>query len=205
MKSLKLFPAFALSATLFIQTLSANNIENAYDFGGTTIKIAATTENVIVNLGAVGKEEVTIKIVNNDETILMTETVKNVKDFGKKYNVKALENGKYRLIVTKKTIRTEQPFTVHNGVVSMSQAEQKEKFLPTVNFHDDKLDVNVLLGNYSNIIVTLYDENGKEVMSEKHYVQLQLNQRYNVSKLTKGTYIASVKAGDETFTYSFSK
>jgi hypothetical protein len=205
MKSIKLFSTIAIAASLFVQTLSANNIENAYDMGGTSLKIAATTENVIVNLGTVEKEEITIKIVNSDETALITETVKNVTDFSKKYNVKRLEDGQYRLIVTKKTIRTVQPFSIRGGVVSMSALEQKEKFLPTVNFRNDKLDVNVLLGNYSNIMLKIYDEEGKLVKNEKHYVVLQLNQRYDVSQLPKGNYTAQVMAGDETFTYSFEK
>jgi hypothetical protein len=205
MKSIKLFSTFALAASLFVQTLSANNIENAYDMSGTSLKIAATTENVIVSLGTVEKEEITIKIVNNDGTSLINETVKNVKDFSKKYNVTRLEDGAYRLIVTKKTIRTVQPFSIKGGVVSMSALEQKEKFLPTVNFHNDKLDVNVLLGNYSNILVKIYNEDGKIVKEEKHYVVLQLNQRYDVSQLPKGSYTAEIKAGDETFIHSFER
>ncbi len=205
MKSIKLLSTIAIAASLFVQTLSANNIENAYDMGGTTLKIAASNENVIVNLGTVEKEEITIKIMNSDETTLINETIKNVKDFSKKYNVKRLEDGQYRLIVSKKTIRTVQPFSIKGGVVSMSALEQKEKFLPTLSYRNDKLDINVLLGNYSNILVKIYDAEGEIVKNEKHYVVLQLNQRYDVSQLPKGSYTAEVKAGDETFMYSFEK
>jgi hypothetical protein len=205
MKSLKFLSTLAVAATLFTQSLFANTSENTYDLGGTTVTIAATAENVIVNLGTVEKETVIIRIEDKDQNTLLTETVKNSKDFAKKYKVNRLEDGNYRLIVTKKTIRTVQPFSIKDGVVSMSPADQKEKFLPTVNFHNNKLDVNVLLGNYSNIYVKLYDQDGKTILHEKHYVALQLNQRYNLEQLPAGSYTAEVKAGDETFTYELKK
>jgi hypothetical protein len=87
----------------------------------------------------------------------------------------------------------------------MSGLDKKEKFLPTMSFNDGKLDVNVLLGNYSNIIVKLFDNEGRVVMSDKHYAEFKLNQRYDLSKLPAGTYVAEVLAGDETFSYSVTK
>jgi hypothetical protein len=205
MKSIKLFSALAFATTLFVQTLAANNIENFYDMDGTPLRIAASSENVIVDLGTVEKEEITITIKNNDDITLLTEKVKNVKDFAKKYNVKRLEDGAYRMIITKKTIRTVQPFTMEKGKVIMSPNEKKEKFLPTISFSNNKLDVNVLLGNYSNILVKVYDTEGNIVVDEKHYVALQLNKRFNMEKLQTGRYTAEVKAGDETFSYTFKK
>lgn len=206
MKSLKLFSAFAFATTLFVQTLSAANIiENTYDVSGTVVKIAANTSNVIVNLGDVEKEEITIRLADANDNTLVKETVKNVKGFAKKYNVSRLDDGQYNLIVTKKTVRTVQPFNVEHGEVRMLETEKKEKFLPTVYFKDDKLDVNVLLGNYSNIIVKLFDNEGREVMNDKHFVALTLNKRYDLSKLANGAYVAEVKAGDETFSFVLTK
>ena len=205
MKSIKFFSAFAFAATLFVQTLSANSVENTFDMGGTVVKIAATSQNVIVNLGDVLKEEITINIVDKDQNLLLTETVKNMKGFTKKYNMSRLEDGDYKMIITKKTIRTVQPFSLERGEVKMSESDKKEKFLPTLSFQNNKLDVNVLLGNYSNIIVKLYDNEGREVMNDKHYAELKLNQRYDLTKLPAGAYVAEVRAGDETFNYAITK
>ena len=44
--------------------------------------------------------------------------------------------------------------------VHISEIEKKEKFLPVVSFKDNKLDVNVLLGNFSNITVKITDNEG---------------------------------------------
>jgi hypothetical protein len=205
MKSIKLFSAFAFATSLFVQTLSANVIENTYKVDGVEVKIASNAKNVIVNLGDVQNEEIKISLVDDDQNTLMTETVKDVKGFIKKYNISRLEDGSYKIIITKKTVRTVQPFSIEKGEVKMSGLDKKEKFLPTMSFNDGKLDVNVLLGNYSNIIVKLFDNEGRVVMSDKHYAEFKLNQRYDLSKLPAGTYVAEVLAGDETFSYSVTK
>lgn len=205
MKSIKFLSTFALAATLFVQTLSANAIENVYTMDGTTVKIASTQKNIIVNLGDVQNEDITIALMDEDQNTLVSETVKDVKNFVKKYNVSRLEDGDYKMIITKKTIRTVQPFSIKRGEVTMSIDDKKEKFLPTISFKDDKLDVNVLLSNYSNIIVKIYDNEGREMMNDKQMAEFKLNKRYNLSKLQTGVYVAEVTAGDETFRYTITK
>jgi hypothetical protein len=205
MKSIKLFSAFAFATSLFVQTLSANVIENIYNVDGVEVKIASNAQNVIVNLGDVQNEEINISIMDDDQKTLMSETVKDVKGFVKRYNVSRLEDGIYKMIITKKTIRTVQPFSIEKGIVKMSNMDKKEKFLPTLSFNNGKLDVNVLLGNYSNIVVKLFDNEGREVMTDNHYAEFKLNKRYDLVKLPTGVYVAQVMAGDETFSYTVVK
>jgi hypothetical protein len=205
MKSIKLFSAFAFATSLFVQTLSANVIENTYNVDGVEVKIASNAQNVIVNLGDVQNEEIKITLVDDDQNILLTETVKDVKSFTKRYNVSRLDDGSYKMIITKKTVRTVQPFSIEKGIVKMSNLDKKEKFLPTLSFDNGKLDVNVLLGNYSNIVVKLFDNEGREVMTDNHYAEFKLNKRYDLVKLPTGIYVAQVMAGDETFSYTMVK
>jgi hypothetical protein len=205
MKSIKLFSAFAFATSLFVQTLSANVIENTYNVDGVEVKIASNAQNVIVNLGDVQNEEIKISLVDDDQNILLTETVKDVKSFTKRYNVSRLDDGSYKMIITKKTVRTVQPFSIEKGIVKMSNMDKKEKFLPTLSFNNGKLDVNVLLSNYSNIVVKLFDNQGREVMTDNHYAEFKLNKRYDLVKLPTGVYVAQVMAGDETFSYTVVK
>jgi hypothetical protein len=205
MKSIKLFSAFAFATSLFVQTLSANVIENTYNVDGVEVKIASNAQYVIVNLGDVQNEEIKISLVDDDQNILLTETVKDVKSFTKRYNVSRLDDGSYKMIITKKTVRTVQPFSIEKGIVKMSNLDKKEKFLPALSFNNGKLDVNVLLGNYSNIIVKLFDNEGREVMTDNHYAEFKLNKRYDLVKLPTGVYVAQVMAGDEIFSYTVTK
>jgi hypothetical protein len=54
---------------------------------------------------------------------------------------------------------------------------RKDMFLPTVIQRDKKLDVNVRLGNYSNISVNMYNNEGVKTFEDKQYVVLTLNKR----------------------------
>ncbi len=194
-----LFALLALVATLFTTTLSANVIENTFDLAGTTVKISAAQKGIIVNLGSVQKETVSIIIKDANENILLNEMVKESPNFVKRYNMSQLPNGAYTLTVTKKTQRTVQPFEITKDGLTITGLEKKEKFLPVVYFQKDKLDVNVLLGNYSNITVTILDNEGHKITTDKNYVVLDLHKRYNLSDLPNGAYIVEVTAGDETF------
>ena len=194
-----LFAVLALVATLFTTTLSANVIENTFDLSGTTVKISAAQKGIIVNLGSVQKETVSIVIKDADENVLVNEMVKETPNFIKRYNMSQMPNGAYTLTVTKKTQRTVQPFELTKGGLTITELEKKEKFMPVVSFQNNKLDVNVLLGKYSNISVTILDNEGRNVTTDKNYVVLDLHKRYNLSDLPNGAYIVEVMAGDETF------
>ena len=198
----RLFLILALVATLFTTAAKANNAEKIYDLDGTSVKISAVSKTILVNLGSVKNEEVIIKIEDAQGNILVSETVKEKLVFSRTYNVSQLENGAFTLFIVKKMTKTIQPFNVFNGQVTMLAAEMKEKFLPLLIQKNDKLDVNVLLGNYSNITVIVYDNEGHKVFEDKNYVVFDLHKRYDLSKLNKGSYLAEVTAGDEVAYYN---
>ena len=198
----RLFLILALVATLFTTAAKANNAEKIYDLDGTSVKISAVSKTILVNLGSVKNEEVIIKIEDAQGNILVSETVKEKAVFSRTYNVSQLENGAFTLFIVKKMTKTIQPFNVFNGQVTMLAAEMKEKFLPLLIQKNDKLDVNVLLGNYSNITVIVYDNEGHKVFEDKNYVVFDLHKRYDLSKLNKGSYLAEVTAGDEVAYYN---
>ena len=156
----------ARAATLFTNTLSAHNIESSFDLSG-TVKISAANNAIIVNLGAVEKEVVSIVVRDHTGSILLNETVKKTPNFIKKYNMSRLERGDYTMTITKTTLRTVQPFKVTKDGIVMTEMEKVEKFIPFVNLKNDKLDVNVLLKDYGNITVNIYDNQGLRIKQDK--------------------------------------
>jgi hypothetical protein len=222
----RLFIILALTANTFFspaqaQPLSVNNpfktelafindikngiSENKFDLEGTAVKVTSESKSIVVNLGKVTKEEVSIKIEDAEGNVLLAETVKEIPFFAKRYNLSQLEKGNYKLTITKSTVRTVQPFQVTTEGIQISEIEKKEKFLPVLNQKGSKLDVNVLLGNYSNIIVSIVNNEGRKVFVDTNYVVMDLHKRYDLSKLASGVYIAEVKAGDETFYYTVTR
>ena len=196
----QLFSVLMLAITLFSTTLKADNGSFSYDLGGgTNVKISAisNTKTVVVSLTNVSKEEVTIAL-EGDEGTLVTENVKGKPSFSKRYSLVNLEAGSYRVVITKKATKTIQPFELTRTSVVLFESERKEKFLPSLSQNGTKVDVNVLLGNYSNIKVNIYDNEGRKVFDDVNYVVMLLHKRYDLAKLPKGGYVVEVIAGDET-------
>jgi hypothetical protein len=197
----RLFFVLSLVVTLFTNTLFAGSGEFTYDLGGgTNVKISAVAnaKSIMVSLNNVATEEVSISLQDNDGISFFSEKVKSTPRFAKKYNLSNLEAGSYNVIVTKKAIKTIQPFELTNTSVVLFETEKKEKFLPMVIQNGSKIDVNVLLGNYSNIKVKIYNSEGQIVYDDMNYVVLTLHKRYDLEKLPKGAYVVEVVAGDET-------
>lgn len=196
----RLFFVLILAITLISTTVKADNGSFSYDLGGgTNLKISAiqNTKTVVVSLTNVTNEEVTIELEGADGT-LVTDNVKGKPTFTKKYNLVNLESGNYRVVVTKKATKTVQPFELTSKSLVLFESERKEKFLPSLNQNGTKMDVNVLLGNFSNIKVNIYDNEGRKVYDDTNYVVMLLHKRYDLSKLPSGGYVVEVVAGDET-------
>jgi hypothetical protein len=199
MKTIKFFAAFALVAILSTQTLFARNLP--FD----DVIISSATESVSLNLGNVGSNAISVKIVNEAQEAILTEKVKNKPNFLKKYDVTTMPSGHYTMIITKENSRVTQPFIVQKGVLSLSETDKKVKYFPAFYFKNDNMDVNVFLGYYGTITVNVLDEEGNKVFSQKHDNVEVLHRRYNMSQLACGTYKVEVFAGDETFSYLISR
>lgn len=200
MKNSKFFATFALAALLFNTAFSGTTSNQ--DFAS----ISATTNSIIVQMNSVAQEAIEVKIVNEEGIIVLTETVKNVKSFNKKYNMSQLLNGNYSMIVTRYAYRTIQPFSIKNGALTMFGADKKEQFVAVFDFQNSSLKINFLLKDYGNIKVTLYDNEGRNLLFNKTYKDaLSFHQIYNLSKLPTGIYFVEMTTPQETFYYTIVK
>jgi hypothetical protein len=190
----------AIALSIFTFTAKADNVERSFKIEGTNINITAidNSKTVMVTLTNTATGDLTVVLEDASGTKYATDAIKSSARFAKKYNLSQLEAGNYRLVVTKNAFKTIQPFELTNRAVILNELERKDKFLPTISQKDNKMDVNVLLGNYSNVIVKVYDTEGKLAFTDKNYVVLTLHKRYDLSKLAKGSYVVEVLAGDET-------
>jgi hypothetical protein len=199
MKTIKFFVTIVLFSILSVSTTYAEKMPVD------DVIISNTTAAVVVNLGNVGKNVITVKIVNDAQETMMTESVKNAADFIKRYNVAALPSGQYSLVISRLNSRITQPFSVQNGELSLSELDKKVKYFPTLAFKDDKLDVNVFLGYYGTITVNLINDDGNKIFSDRNKKVDKLHKRYGFSGVSRGTYTVEVLAGDEAFYYSMLK
>ena len=190
----------ALAVSMFTTTLKADSLENIFILEGANIRITAieNSKSVMVTLNNTSTGEMTVTLEDAFGARFASDKIKPAARFAKKYNLSQLEAGNYRLVVTKNFVKTIQPFELTYRAVVLNELERKEKFLPSINQSGKNVDVNVLLGNYSNIIVKIYGNDGLTAFEDKNYVVLTLHKRYDLSKLPAGTYVVEVLAGDET-------
>ena len=190
----------ALAVSMFTTTLKADSLENIFILEGANIRITAieNSKTVMVTLNNTSTGEMTVTLEDAFGAPFASDKVKPSARFAKKYNLSQLEAGNYKLVVTKNFVKTIQPFELTYRAVVLNELERREKFLPSINQSGKSVDVNVLLGNYSNIIVKIYGNDGLTSFEDKNYVVLTLHKRYDLSKLPSGAYIVEVLAGDET-------
>ncbi len=190
----------AIAISMLTTTLKADSVERIFNIEGANIRITAieNSKSVMVTLNNTSKGEVTVALEDAFGANFATDKVKSTAKFAKKYNLTQLEAGNYRLVVTKNFIKTIQPFELTSNNIILNELERREKFVPSINQKGQNLDVNVLLGNYSNITVRLYSNEGLLTFEDKNYVVLTLHKRFDLSKLPTGAYIVEVVAGDDT-------
>ena len=191
---------------MFTTTLKADSIENIFVLEGANIRITAieNSKTVMVTLNNTSTGEMTVALEDAFGTHFATDKIKPAARFAKKYNLSQLEAGNYRLVVTKNLVKTVQPFQLTDRDIVLNEVERREKFLPMIAQNGKMLDVNVLLGNYSNIVVKIYGNDGLMSFEDKNYVVLTLHKRYDLAKLPTGSYVVEVLAGDETQYFNIS-
>ncbi len=198
MKSFKFF--ITIFAMLLNVALFANNSERTVELAGSNVRISAVsnTKAVTLNVNNLQNDVLEVSLEDAQGVVLYSETAKNTNSFSKRLSLINLEAGNYILTIKKNLVKTVQPFELTETSVIISENERKEKFLPNIVQKGKKLDVNVLLGNYSNVHVLIYDNEGRVVFEETNYVVLDLHRRFDLSKLGSGIYLVEVVAGDET-------
>ena len=197
MKSRTVF--ISIFAMLLNVAVFANNSERFVELAGSSVKISAVanTKAITVNVNNLVNDVLEVSLQDAVGVILYSETVKNTNSFTKRLSLVNLDAGHYILIIRKNLVKTVQPFELTETSVIISENERKEKFLPNIFQKGNKLDINVLLGKYSNVHVLIYDNEGRLMFEETNYVVLDLHKRFDLSNLSTGTYLVEVIAGDE--------
>ena len=196
----RLFFVLILAISLFTNTIKADNGSFSYDLGGgTNVKISAISniKAIVVSFTNITEEGVTVAL-EGENGLLVTDNVNAKPNYSKKYNLINLETGRYRVIITKKATKTVQAFELTANDVVLFESERKETFMPNIIQKGSNVDVNVLLSNYANIKVNIYDNAGHIVFDDINYVILNLHKRYDLSKLPAGGYVVEVIANGDT-------
>ena len=199
MKTHTIFLALVLSASFSISTLFANALPVE------DIKIGNTTESITVNWDNLTQQTIHVKIIDAHQEIVLEETVDNQTDFMKQYAITNFQDGQYNLVITKRSCRITQPFSIENGKLNLFETEKKVKCFPIVSQKNNVFDVSVFLGYSGTITVNLVDEDKNQIFTHTYTDISIVHKRFNLANTAEGNYNVAVVADDETFYYPIVK
>ncbi len=190
--------ASVFAAFLSVSTF-ANNIEHGINIAGTYLKLTANDKNkdLLISADNISKEGIELFLETAQGEVLYNEKVKNIKNFTKNLELTRLSKGSYALVVKKNTTKTVQQFEVTENNIVISQDIASDYKAPAIAQRGKKIDINVSSDIYTNIHVSVYNNEGKLVFENMNYVVMGLNKSFNLDNLTAGVYIVEVIAGDD--------
>ncbi len=186
----KMFFIWTLATAFLTNSLTAKPIDVA------NIKVTAVKKSLNVNVAKTLEEIVEVTIENTEGVTLYADRIeKNVTR--KRYDLRNLPLGQYRLSILKNRVKTIQPFIINVEDITISEADRTLKLLPKVVMKGSKMmEVKVFSSENDNVTLKIVDNQGitayQQTIEAKAFAK-----RYDLSKLPSGVYFVEIDAGNE--------
>jgi len=200
--SKSLFALLLSFATLFCSNTFANT--NTDDKNGADAKVVAT-EKFAYSLYAVKESlkfrlnfdnengtPITVKIYDTQGKIAFSETIRQQTKLARNYDLAELGKGIYKVEIISGDFVTTQEV----GVGIRANLGEFNAYI-SQTLSEGSLKVIYQNGNSDGVNIVLRDEKGNVVYDELSANE-QYSRKFNLSKLSRGTYIMSVTSGKKT-------
>jgi len=138
----------------------------------------------------------------NGDLVYFKQSEKPISSYQKIFDVRNLENGKYRMTLKMEGASVEKDFTVTTNKIFLGKSELNID--PYFIFDGKDLKLSYLNFKNEKIKLEIYDEN-ELIFKTKLGDDFSIHSGYNLSKLEAGNYKAVLSSFDKTFTYHFAK
>ncbi len=190
----------SLIALLFLATQSF--AAKPIFLGGKTVLNLETklaSKSVEVSLKEINRQGISIKLYDKNNALLLTEQVAS-KNYSKRFNLQNLESGTYELVFEDQLQITTQKLELENDKAIVDTESTVTFYKPQFKFNNNRLDINCFVGG-KDVVVTINDEDGNAVYTDKHSNLVVLENRYNLERLSHGSYYVQAYIGGKTFDY----
>lgn len=154
------------------------------------------SKSVLLTLDA-PDQSVTIQLLDSDSNSIYFEKLSNGR-FSKKLNMKDLVDGYYYLVAESGLKSNMYTISLKEGVIEIIDSEEDAK--PFFRKTDNKVFMNFLNLDKSEISLKVYDQNYRLVFSETVSDKLIIEKAFNFEGAYSGSYMVVVS--DDTKTYS---
>lgn len=176
----------------------------------TTVSVFAnSTEPTIVSNGNMSftidskiwkSEKVDVKISDQFGTTLYSDNQETKKI--RQYSLENLPLGSYQVTVSNEIKTVVNDITItDSGLIVDFDAETTYK--PIIDINANNIDINYMASSPNTVITIL--ANGYEIYNDRNNKELQINKRFDISKLQTGSYTLSITNDRNVYTQFFKK
>lgn len=159
-----------------------------------------TKENekaVTVRITGSIKDSMELRLCDDNGNILYSEIVQNKEVFTKKMILNELQFGTYHITVSRKLMKTIQPFELTKTGVQLNESERKDIFLPQIIQKGNEICVFCFSPFKTDMDIRIYDNEGVLLMKDVNSNVNEVNKRFSLSQFPTGAYFFEMNAGEE--------
>lgn len=158
-----------------------------------------SAEKAVVAISTLSNSNFSITVADEMERIVYyNENSEPGEYYRKVFNFSDLEAGKYILRVVSNDLTTERPFEKTSKGIKVG--EEKTILEPFFGYEDGLLRCTYLNFPNENVKLTLF-ENDQLLYSKNVGRTFNVNEGLNLSKLTRGNYVAVLSTGGKEYVY----
>ena len=190
MKNLLLIPAMVFA----LATASATDLP--------TFSIVKD-KTFVLNTNDWNTNEVVVSFLTSEGNEIYTEVFAPSDNKLRKYNLKQLPQGDYKVVVSDDFKSITYDFLIKNEEL-VQLTESDVSFVPQVLTTEDRIDIN-LLSLSKKVKIYLNDAQGHNLYNTVVKNSPIVTKRMNISKLERGNYTLEISVGDKWYTHTFEK
>ncbi len=142
-----------------------------------------------------------LTIYDTDKVVLFQDKIDQKFDFKRKFDLSKLPDGSYIFEIDHGNQIKQYSFTILNNEVSIAD-HCAAIFKPTFISKEYNLDISYLNLDKEAVSLSIYDQNGKNLVSEKVVNKQIVEKRYDLSLLPNGNYQVVIKTADRVFVHT---
>lgn len=174
---------------LFMVALAAPSFAGTPDPSGVLLKVGKERKLSLTIPQAASTTEV--RLLGYDGGVLFQETAKQGR-YSKVFDLNKMEAGEYTVVILHNGQETTQPFTVQANAINLDPARRNVVLLPQIKVQGDTVELRLANQQIARVRVAIVSLEGELVFEDLLPAAAQVQRRYNLARLPKGSYTFAV-------------
>lgn len=187
---------------LFMVALSAPSFAGAPDPSGVLLKVGKERKLSLTIPQVASTAEV--RLLGYDSSVLFQETAKQGR-YSRVFDLNKMEAGEYTVVILHNGQETTQPFTVQANAINLDPARRNVVLLPQIKVQGDAVELRLANQQIARVRVAIVSLEGELVFEDLLPATAQVQRRYNLARLPKGSYTFAVHTPERALYQDFNR